>query len=413
MRDMENQLDMKNRNFETESQTIDNAFEDINYNGSETSSTVTLDTSDNQTVTANASETDVTEKSTNFTVSDNGPVSTDILNDNYKSASKSLGLLDELRFAIKDKYINIDSDVESLIENSECANVPVSNANSEEINVQVDKSETLRRVAAVGVAIVPKPIFFKTSIKRDPGSKLQDELVKELNSVLKNRDNENINDTQVEVKKTTSYEKPKLKKPNSVQKLFDSDVLANLENHFLNRTLQRKGGKERSSVKDLTALPENQHDALNDSNSTSCASSVVDLSFDNVKQKWVKKTESQEPVLKNTDIVLELKAETAKKVSNFDVNSHNSFRRTVGKRSGNQNNVSKSSSDQVYQYGLRNGVMYTATVKSIKEEDNFQFTVISISGKRMVSLVLFFWVKFLKICMLCRTLGLLKMTIWF
>ena len=101
-----------------------------------------------------------------------------------------------------------------------------------------------------------RPIFFKTSIKKDPGSKLHDQLVKELGSVLKKRVIEKDPDAKVEEGKkdvhlvADSEERRQISADKPVGKILQNKVLlANLENH-LKRSLHKINIKQRSSLHD-------------------------------------------------------------------------------------------------------------------------------------------------------------------
>ena len=101
-----------------------------------------------------------------------------------------------------------------------------------------------------------RPIFFKTSIKKDPGSKLHDQLVKELGSVLKKRVIEKDPDAKIEEEKkdvhlvADSEERRQISADKPVGKILQNKVLlANLENH-LKRSLHKINIKQRSSLHD-------------------------------------------------------------------------------------------------------------------------------------------------------------------
>lgn len=323
----------------------------------------------------------------NVTVDDNVSVNNGTSAvDNVKIVSEKSGLLDELRGAIKDKYINFDSDGETYSDVEEDKKLPltekVDNSDEKDDNEIAGKSkeEILKRISSIGVSIapIPKPIFFKTSIKKDPGSKLQDELVKELETVLMSRDGANIKEIKNNQNKT-SY-KP-VKKPQSVRKMFDSNVLANLENHFLNRTMQKKIEKERPSVKEMLSPVESFHEKAKPSDSshekpkfiknTSVTSKLHDKS---IKRSNLSRQNSFESYTAST---LEYSFPKLKQQWIKKDNKYSSHKPSV------QNNISKQSNDSVFQYGLRNGVMYTANVKVINDEEMY-YTVISISGKNLL-----------------------------
>lgn len=272
-------------------------------------------------------------------------------------------LLDELKGVLKEKYIDFESDGESYSENT-AENEALKELDgvvdsSEKTEIQNEKEETLKRISAIGVAIVPisQPIIFKTSIKRDPGSKLQDELVKELNSVLSNRDG--VKESK-NANKIASYTKNPVQKPNSVRKLFDSNMFANLENHFLNRTLQRKPEKDRPSLKEnsfeISKLSEESAECNNlpkESNLTRKQSVPEEISFSELKQKWIENIKTVDSKITNESSI-----------------------------TSSPNNIPSDVNDIVFQYGLRNGILYTANIKIIHKSHK-HYTIISISGKNL------------------------------
>ena len=86
---------------------------------------------------------------------------------------------------------------------------------------------------------IPHPLFFKTSIKKDPGSKLHDALVQELSTVLKKRDHPSKEPEKVESKDTEKdgVKFPKRRISAKGNNVFGNKALmATLENH-LTRTL--------------------------------------------------------------------------------------------------------------------------------------------------------------------------------
>lgn len=102
---------------------------------------------------------------------------------------------------------------------------------------------------------IPHPIFFKTSIKKDPGSKLHDALVTELSSVLKKRDDPKGTSTDGKDDANNSdqdkFKIPKKRisaKGNKV--LGNKALLATLEDH-LTRTLHKNKIFQRQSLKVL------------------------------------------------------------------------------------------------------------------------------------------------------------------
>lgn len=122
-------------------------------------------------------------------------------------------------------------------------------------------------------AFLPHPIFFKTSIKKDPGSKLHDQLLKELGSVLRKKDgNEDASrpnvkenhDNDDNVKDGFKFPKRRIStKGNKI--LGNKALLASLENQ-LQRTLHKNKIFQRQKLKviDLEAieLTDNEKDSL-------------------------------------------------------------------------------------------------------------------------------------------------------
>ena len=109
----------------------------------------------------------------------------------------------------------------------------------------VKKSET----------VIPHPIFFKTSIKKDPGSKLHDALVNELSSVLRKRDDPSTTSKDGDketiksgVGKSDISKKRISAKGNKV--LGNKALLAHLEDH-LSRTLHKNKIFQRQSLRVL------------------------------------------------------------------------------------------------------------------------------------------------------------------
>jgi hypothetical protein len=108
-------------------------------------------------------------------------------------------------------------------------------------------------------SFIPHPIFFKTSIKKDPGSKLHDQLLKELGSVLKKKDKngedgktadkENENDDSNTESKKDDVKFPKRRVSAKGNKILGNKaLLANLENQ-LQRTLNRNKIFQRQKLK--------------------------------------------------------------------------------------------------------------------------------------------------------------------
>ena len=105
-------------------------------------------------------------------------------------------------------------------------------------------------------AFIPHPIFFKTSIKKDPGSKLHDALVSELSTVLKKRDDPNSDLKENDKSEASKSDSDKSKFPrrrisakgNKV--LGDKALRQHLEDH-LTRTLHKNKIFQRQSLKVL------------------------------------------------------------------------------------------------------------------------------------------------------------------
>ena len=130
-----------------------------------------------------------------------------------------------------------------------------SDRTSEKSEVTTPTSATVDKKSET---FIPHPIFFKTSIKKDPGSKLHDALVNELSSVLRKRDDTNDTGTAKESvnKEETESGSDKSKFPrrrisakgNKV--LGNKALLATLEDH-LTRTLHKNKIFQRQSLKVL------------------------------------------------------------------------------------------------------------------------------------------------------------------
>ena len=105
-------------------------------------------------------------------------------------------------------------------------------------------------------AFIPHPIFFKTSIKKDPGSKLHDALVSELSSVLKKKDDPNGDSKETNKNESTKSDSDKSKFPRrrisaKGNKVFGNKALIqHLEDH-LTRTLHKNKIFQRQSLKVL------------------------------------------------------------------------------------------------------------------------------------------------------------------
>lgn len=181
-------------------------------------------------------------------------------------------VLGELRQILQERSIDMDSDDDDDEDDDKIADSSTFTLNftevKEENDLVVDSSkemenkenmisETKSVTSPVGNKFT-QPIMFKTSIKRDPGSKLHDSLVQELSSVLKKRQNtsdsdHSVKDTEKKSHLIGSYNKDKMvsMETKPVNKIFaNKALLANLENH-LNKTLQNCKDKPRSSIKDI------------------------------------------------------------------------------------------------------------------------------------------------------------------
>lgn len=103
-------------------------------------------------------------------------------------------------------------------------------------------------------AFIPHPIFFKTSVKKDPGSKLHDALVNELNSVLKKRDDPNSSSKETDKNESPENDKSKFPRRRISAKgnkvLGNKALIAHLEDH-LSRTLHKNKIFQRQSLKVL------------------------------------------------------------------------------------------------------------------------------------------------------------------
>lgn len=123
---------------------------------------------------------------------------------------------------------------------------------------------------------IPHPIFFKTSIKKDPGSKLHDQLISELGSVLRKREGktEESGDDSGKVKDTRDKSEinfPKRRvsaKGNKV--LGNKALLASLESQ-LQRTLHKNKifQRQRLKVIDLESVEVGEKDESEQSSSIS------------------------------------------------------------------------------------------------------------------------------------------------
>ncbi|XP_062603347.1 filamin-C-like isoform X1 [Saccostrea cucullata] len=170
-------------------------------------------------------------------------------------------VLGELQSVLKGKIPESDSSSESE-EDVPTEKDPQSPQEEKEGHVCNNKTDEEKMVENSSVSpvspksFVDRPIIFKSSIKKDPGSKLHDQLVKELGSVLKKRNKENDLDAVKEEEKKVKDEKTNnnrrpgpLKLNNSV--FANKALLAHLENH-LKKSLHKTdvAGKPRTSMKD-------------------------------------------------------------------------------------------------------------------------------------------------------------------
>lgn len=142
------------------------------------------------------------------------------------------------------------------------------------VNSNEVHSETIVKKAPISPdAVLPHPIFFKTSIKKDPGSKLHDQLLKELGSVLRkkegksdegksaNKENEDGDDD--DGKGLRKFPKRRVSaKGNKI--LGNKALLANLENQ-LQRTLHKNKIFQRQKLKvvDLETIEVNESEGQN------------------------------------------------------------------------------------------------------------------------------------------------------
>jgi hypothetical protein len=163
-------------------------------------------------------------------------------------------VLGELQSVLKGKTVDSDSSSESG------ENLPVTEKDSQsspqeekdDRNNKTDEEKIVEHSSVLSVSpnsYVDRPIFFKTSIKKDPGSKLHDQLVKELGSVLRKRNKENgVDPVKEEERKENRKPKP-LKSNNSV--FANKALIAHLENH-LKKSLHKTTvtGKPRAIVND-------------------------------------------------------------------------------------------------------------------------------------------------------------------
>lgn len=165
-------------------------------------------------------------------------------------------VLGELQSVLKGKITESDSSSDSDEEEDPIKN-GLSTEDAQEQGNKTDEEKIVENSSGSPVSpssYVERPIFFKSSIKKDPGSKLHDQLVKELGSVLKKRSQQNgdldpVKEEEKKVKDDSNNKKPGPLKANSV--FANKALLAHLENH-LQKSLHKTtvAGKPRSSVND-------------------------------------------------------------------------------------------------------------------------------------------------------------------
>lgn len=165
-------------------------------------------------------------------------------------------VLGELQSVLKGKITESDSSSDSEEEEEPIKN-GLSREDAQEHSNKTDEEKIVENSSgspASPGSYVERPIFFKSSIKKDPGSKLHDQLVKELGSVLKKRSQQNgdldpVKEEEKTVKDNSNNKKPGPIKANSV--FANKALLAHLENH-LQKSLHKTtvAGKPRSSVND-------------------------------------------------------------------------------------------------------------------------------------------------------------------
>lgn len=146
-----------------------------------------------------------------------------------------------------------DSEFFSKIRDVPCKlDLSISHSSDQTNSPTSPRSETLSPLLA-------QPIIFKSSIKKDPGSKLHDQLVKELTTVLKKRNN--VERTPSEEEHTKSVHLGGIHDKNQnggkpTKTVFaNKALLANLENH-LSQTLKNRMEKQRQSLHDYEKASE-------------------------------------------------------------------------------------------------------------------------------------------------------------
>ena len=214
-------------------------------------------------------------------------------------------VLGELQSVLKGKITESDSSSDSSSESEEIAYFPKSsNGHQYEQDTSVcsnktDEEKIVENSSGSPVSpssFIERPIFFKSSIKKDPGSKLHDQLVKELGTVLKKRNNPNDLDPVKEEEKPVkdvskgNNRRPGPLKANSV--FANKALLAHLENH-LKKSVHKTtvAGKPRSSVND-SSFQEDSEELVD----------IQESSIAGAAQFGVKLRSTQKRTLKAADI---------------------------------------------------------------------------------------------------------------
>lgn len=214
-------------------------------------------------------------------------------------------VLGELQSVLKGKITESDSSSDSSSESEEIAYFPKSSnehQHEQDTSVCSNKTDEEKMVEnSSGSPVSPssfieRPIFYKSSIKKDPGSKLHDQLVKELGTVLKKRNNPNDLDPVKEEEKPVkdvskgNNRRPGPPKANSV--FANKALLAHLENH-LKKSVHKTtvAGKPRSSVND-SSFQEDSEELVD----------IQESSIAGAAQFGVKLRSTQKRTLKAADI---------------------------------------------------------------------------------------------------------------
>ena len=214
-------------------------------------------------------------------------------------------VLGELQSVLKGKFTESDSSSDSSSESEEIAYFPKSsNEHQYEQDTSLcsnktDEEKIVENSSGSPVSpssFIERPIFFKSSIKKDPGSKLHDQLVKELGTVLKKRNNPNDLDPVKEEEKPVkdvskgNNRRPGPLKANSV--FANKALLAHLENH-LKKSVHKTtvAGKPRSSVND-SSFQEDSEELVD----------IQESSIAGAAQFGVKLRSTQKRTLKAADI---------------------------------------------------------------------------------------------------------------